>query len=401
MQGELLRPAWKEIDPTELRLVLGDHYGPTGQFDGDRDTLHLPLARENCKIRVTYKDHAIVSLRSGQLLTDVEWSELANEIDTLLAPGRTLHGREYSFSTFRVNGSWSGEHSGVQILPPHAEAPRAMVEIADHPFILELPIVEAVSASVMRYRLARDHRRLTRLLNVLLVGHTRSQDRNGSGTWVQIFGDGEPKTIWGSTGFVAELGGPPIVTAPTPASVQRIEEVHPDEYYDIGNDGKPLRVPTDLDEQIVRYHALTPGDKARFNRAAFWLDVSGRFWSFAVSTYFSALVSAIEALTDRGATHSAYCAECHRQRTHDEPGPTKLFRDFLETYAPGITRKEQRDEMYKLRSDLSHGTEIMHLDQELSLGFGMVPPFWREYDLLTDLSKVTRVALRNWLKAQA
>lgn len=403
MNDELFRPVWKDIDPTEMRIVLGDRFGFPGQFDGDRMTLHLPLAREACKVRVRYEGHAIVSVAPGSALTEPEWSETAREIDALLSTDATLFGREYSFSSFKVTGSWRGAGSGVQILPPHPEAPQPFIETGDHPFILELPVVEAASANVTKYRLARDHRRLTRLLNVLLVGHTTSQGRNGEGCWVQLHGEGEDpiKIVWGVPGFYAKLGGAPLITSPSPAGSQRIEEVDPETYYDIGHDGRPLPVAADLDEQIVTYRALTPGDRARFNRAAFWLDVSSRSWSFSVSSYFAALVSAIEALTERGETHSVHCDQCGRARTHDEPGATKLFRDFLETYAPGITRKAQRDEMYKLRSDLLHGTEIMHLDQELSLGFGMVPPFWREYDLFRDLSAVARVALRTWLKTRS
>ena len=49
-------------------------------------------------------------------------------------------GRDCSFSSFRVTGSWRGKRSGVQILPPPPDAPQTSIEIAEHPFILEFPV---------------------------------------------------------------------------------------------------------------------------------------------------------------------------------------------------------------------------------------------------------------------
>jgi hypothetical protein len=56
--------------------------------------------------------------------------------------GTVKIGRDYSFSGFRVAGSWRGDRSGLQILPPPEQAPRAPVEIAEHPFILEFPVIQ-------------------------------------------------------------------------------------------------------------------------------------------------------------------------------------------------------------------------------------------------------------------
>ena len=62
----------------------------------------------------------------------------------------------------------------VQIVPLPADAPRAPHEMADHPFILEFPIQEAgLLYRVTNHRRIGEHRRLTLLLNLLLVGTTR------------------------------------------------------------------------------------------------------------------------------------------------------------------------------------------------------------------------------------
>ena len=44
---------------------------------------------------------------------------------------------------------------------------------------------------------------------------------------------------------------------PSPPAADRLEEIEPKEYYtNVGNDGRGLRVPADLDESICRYLSL-------------------------------------------------------------------------------------------------------------------------------------------------
>jgi len=116
----------------------------------------------------------------------------------------------------------------------------------------------------------------------------------------------------------------------------------------------------------------------------------------SVSSSFASLVSAVEALTVRGTTHSIYCGECNGHREHEVPGATERFRAFLEKYAPGTTLRNRRDRMWGLRSGILHGGELMQFDQDLA--FGWDPPWWNERELHGELFSVARVALRNWLK---
>jgi len=107
-------------------------------------------------------------------------------------------------------------------------------------------------------------------------------------------------------------------------------------------------------------------------------------------------VSAAESLTNRGSTHRIYCEQCKDHRSHDVPGATEQFRSFFETYAPGVEQRKRRSQMYELRSDILHGSNLMLLDQDLH--FGWDPPGSNELALAEELSSITRLALRNWLK---
>jgi hypothetical protein len=140
---------------------------------------------------------------------------------------------------------------------------------------------------------------------------------------------------WVREGYYAPLD-PPVLDEPSPLAAETLKGVEPEEYYaTVGNDGRGLRVPADLDESIRRYLELSAGDRARFDRATFWLDMASRQWNRtnSASAAFAAYVSAIEALIERPDRYHA----------------TRRFKDFLETYAPGPALAARRDQIYELR----------------------------------------------------
>jgi hypothetical protein len=199
--------------------------------------------------------------------------------------------------------------------------------------------------------------------------------------------------------FWAPLGEAVIDTLSSPAA-ERLAEVEPEAYYTtVGYDGNPLRIPADLDESLCRYRELSDANRSKFDRAAFWLDVARRQWTMSVSASFASLVSAVEPLTDRGTTHRVYCKQCQDYRPHEVPGAIERFRSFFETYAPGAAERKRRSQMYDLRSGILHGSNLMLLDQDLY--FGWDPPGSNELDQNNELSSITRLALRNWLKNPA
>jgi len=255
-------------------------------------------------------------------------------------------GRDYSFSSYRVPGSWRGERSGVQIMPPHPEAPLAPYEIGEHPFILEFPVHEARLWQVTNHRRIREHRNLTLLLNILLRGRMNLQVRRAEHFWGCIHRESAaPEIRWVQNSYFAPFGEC-FLDAPSPVPAERLEEIEPDPYYMalMGIDGRPLRVPADLDNSICLYQNLAPPRHAEFDRAAYWLDVASRQWNFSMSASFASLVSAVESLINQG----------------------------------------------------GHGSELMTIDQDVS--FGWDPPWWNERELHEELWTVTRVAVRNWLR---
>jgi hypothetical protein len=185
----------------------------------------------------------------------------------------------------------------------------------------------------------REHRNLTLLLNVLLAGHTSLQSNRSAHFWASVpYDDGHHESKWLQKFFFAKLDK--IVNNElSPPADEQLEEVEPEEYYaKVGHDGKGLRVPADLDQSIRLYMQLSSMNRAKFNRATFWMDMASRQWDISVSVSFAALVSAIESLTERGDRHQFDCPACGERAEHEVPGVIRRFKDFFNTYAPGAAK---------------------------------------------------------------
>jgi hypothetical protein len=373
----LYKPSWDDIDPSELLFVLLECIGRPGQYDGlpeDTNSFYLPLARAGCQIKLTFLGgKRIVAIAPGPAFDAAQWTSVVEEIERT-SPRKV--GRDWSFSSFRINGSWKGERSGVQILPAPTTAPAAPVEMAEHPFVLEFPLVAGDNLPIMSFRRRREHRQLTLILNVLLAGRTTCPTRQLRHFWAV---DGLAPAKWLQESYFADFGAI-VRDGFSPSSDNQIEAVPADTYYaTIGHNGRALRVPDDLDEALCRYFSLRQGriTREKLHIATFWMDMAARQWTLSQSASFASLVIAIEALGERTSR------------------PTDRFRNFIEQHAPG-SRFETRTKMYALRSEILHGSGLMETDKDAP--FSWAPPEKIDGDLLEELWSLTRTAMRNWIK---
>ncbi len=402
MAENLLRDSWADLDQADLRLLLQEQIGRPGQYDGDDNVIHLPLAREECRVSVTFKGAKIVAIEPGLAFDRQEWDRICAEIEGPIQKGPQKIGRELGFSTHRVDGWWRGERSRVQILPPPEGAPLTN-EDADNPFVLEFPIQDAgvwptTNYSITNQRRRREHQKLTLLLNLQLIGTTKFLRERRRNFWANVNPGGEWKFEWVQEWYFADFGQIVVQELSAPVG-KELEVLTSDSYYKgvIGLDGRGLRVPDDLDESICTYQSLPAALQAKFDRATYWFSMASRQWEDSMSASYASLVSAAEALTpEDGTKHWVYCVKCEKSITHDVPGATAKFRSFFETYAPDSGLKDRRKKIYELRSKILHGSDLMQLDQ--GRAFGWDPPWWNEREMNTELWGLMRTAARNWLK---
>ena len=395
----LLKPEWAGLDSSDLRLLLDARIGGPGQYSGqpgDAGRLFLPRADESCRVILRFEGNRISVIQPGKGFDQAQWAQVSAEIDTQLLVGPIEVGRDVSFSSFRVSGWWRGRASGVQIRRMPKNAPASPVHGGLHPFVLEFPLQVAPEYQIWNGRRLREHRKLTLLLNVLLRGSITIQPIQSEHFWAVVAWRKKPVVKVVQRAYFANIGRirQPKLSRPLG---DRLEEIEPAEYYSMrGNDGRGMRLPADLDESIVRYRNLTPSDREKFDRALYWMDVASSQWTISMSASFASLVSAIESLTDRGAIHSVYCKQCREYRDHDVPGPTAQFRNFFETYSPGQSLKKRRNDMYRMRSGILHGSHLIAFDEGLAHGWD--PPWNEQRELHAELWQLSQVALRSWLR---
>jgi hypothetical protein len=377
----LLRDSWRDLDQRELRIVLKEHIaGGQGQYDGGLDVLYLPLAREQCRVALRYQDDKIVAIEPGEAFDQAQWDAICAELETSVLKAPRKVGRDFSFSTHLVSGSWRGPKSRVQILPPPDNAPLAG-EGGENPFILEFTFRESDLWDLKNYRRRREHRKLTHVLNLLLAGTVSLLPARSKHFWTNVGGNAGSKMKWVQEWYYADPGNI-FLDELSPQSEQKLEVIVAKKYYGIGLDGRGMRVPSDLDDSIYRYQHLPSDLKSKFDRAAYWMGMASRQWTDSMSASFASLIIAAEALAGDGSKSKV----------------VKKFHDFFEKYAPDPGLKERRGEMYDMRSKIIHGSGLMQLDQDLA--FGWDPPGWNERELNEELWRLTQTAARNWLKNQ-
>jgi hypothetical protein len=223
MAENLLRDSWADLDQADLRLLLQERFGRPGQYGGDENIIHLPLAREQSRVSLTYKGAKFVAIEPGLAFNRQEWDRICAEIEGPIMKGPLRVGREISFNTKGVGGWWRGERSGVQILPAPESAPRAN-EGADNPFILEFPILDAgewptTNCSITNQRRRREHQKLTLLLNLLLRGTTKFLRELPRHFWANVRSGGESEMEWVQECVDFRMpAADDIAAAPSPAS---------------------------------------------------------------------------------------------------------------------------------------------------------------------------------------
>lgn len=396
--ANLMARAWCALDPKELRLLLAEVFGDPGQYDSvSKNHLYLPLGGSEARIVLDFKGARIVNISRGPAFDPDQWAKFAAEVESGLIAGPLKVGREIAFASQPIVGSWKGQKSGIQILPPPQGAPLPPQQMAEHPFLLEFPMRECTRWQITNHRRIRDHERLSNLLNVLLTQRITVVPRRHDQFWAITHEPGQGmKTQWVQQSYFANIGAA-VQDDYCPASAPPITELEPSAYYSTrGNDGQALRLPQGLDTEIARYLNLPAQHRQKFDRAAYWMSMASRQWNISMSLSFTALVSAIEALADRGVNHRLHCPDCDKATTHQSPGATERFRAFLEQYATDTLDRPRRSQIYSLRSGILHGSSLVTLDYDLAHGWD--PPWWNERELHADLWRVAYAALRNWLR---
>src|SRR2546425_11071659 len=112
---------WPNLDSTELRVLLHEFIGGTGQSDdlgsAKPRNFYLPLAGPSRRVVLKFKGKKIIAIEPGEAFDAAQWQQISNEIEHSMTGG-TKVGRGYSFSGRRGKGWWRGATFGVASVSP-------------------------------------------------------------------------------------------------------------------------------------------------------------------------------------------------------------------------------------------------------------------------------------------
>jgi hypothetical protein len=316
-----------EIDHHELLALLTLRYTTCWRVS-DR-AITFPAVREY-SLKVKMRHGQITNISSGNSLSRQELEEILEQVEADLKDDRIAeYGAEILFAHRPVKGAFRFRSVRIQILPPPPQAPQQNIASA-LPFVIEYPIRAYKTSALLNLRHRKNSVEWAWVLNALLRGSIKFSASRSRQMWAINIGDPNPRCFCAQEfymhqGFQAFISGLSERGAPLPV-------VRADEYY--GGTEKQANLPIDtfflpdnLDELVGAYLKLDAGKRRRFLRSAAAIYTARELWELSISSSFLARVQAIETLVDR--PPPTPCPTCNKDMG---PGPTKLFREFVERH---------------------------------------------------------------------
>ena len=282
-----------------------------------------------------------------------------------------------------------------QICAAPASAPKPEQTIADHPFVFEFPLAQSSDAFITSQRKTRKTLEWTWFLNAVLRTRIKAIGPRADYHWSLCMCGNDALTqanikwaqeFYTIDNFRTQDDGFSACDEPHVAKIP-FENYYAADVYRWDE----FVVPDNLDALIEAFANLKPEDRFRFLRACQWVYVAYAHWVTHASSFYIALVAAIESLLP-AAPKSERCPECGRDKG---PGPTQLFHDFVEAHTKSETASNRKP-LYALRSKLAHGLGLLQLD-ERPWAFSFNTSALQERESWTELYNVVREVLINWL----
>jgi hypothetical protein len=387
-----------KVDDAELLSVLLSHF--CYAMGGLSNEVYFFRRNESnpAKLKLTYRNGEIISA-DGSGLKAEEIALLADKVkrELIETPG-SVPARCILLSSYKVTGSFSFGDK-LRIYPVPASAPQApdlteeqrSVEqlTIEHPFVAEFPINRSVDFVVQFKRLERRAKKYALLLNLFLEGSVTRVSRGQKRHWVHEEGaDFLSGYKYLREGYRYENFGD-IGMGPDFFSTMQFPPMEIVEYYEYSNHRQNLnpsmRVSVLTPIFLESFERLERSDQDRFLRSAFWFHHASSVWQESNTASYLAIISSIESLIPKPA-----------QNRRRGDGATKRFVDFLNQMVP-VSEKDatQREKLFNLRSDLTHGWDLFHADAEALRG--MNPKSTNEFHSYTIAMDLAREVLLNWL----
>jgi hypothetical protein len=340
----------------------------------------------------------ICAILPGDNLTDEIIKSIAQEVESkLLAPSVSKVSRMVLFSSVPVDGYWRYRNKLVIRRAPD-QAPRPAAIMGQHPLMLEIFYEGAQDGFTDNIRRQRESHQWALMLTLLVPGLLVPPRVEFNHLWVV------PHQFSSTPGPHISIEAQEVYLYPRDPvdesslsgqgglpGISLVEEVPTS----IGLD-QVLVLPKSIQRCLDIFMTLDNDRREKVLRAAFWLDHSSHVWRLSKSASYQSLIQAVEVLIDVP-RNQPKCAECNRSLG---VGPTALFTEFLDKYSPKSSDLEPaRHRLYNVRSGLSHGNILLHMDQGVVFNW-YNPKTPHEHMLVSNARLICRRAIISWLMDQ-
>ncbi len=382
------------VDDYELLRVLERHYKSAGV--GGRNELVYPSSLDY-SLKISWNNGCVARIEPGPgfKANDVDALRSAIQEQLVESPGTRVVTSILFSSPRRVAGFC--RTSSLQILPASTTAPLPDEAMGHHPFYLQSVIRQSVDGFLTNQRWSRLTLERAWTLNALLRVHVKAHGPRLPHLWTLCKHQAEQGPAQWHTHWTQEMyidpGLPGFLDDFSPVNVGPILQIPHDEYYAL--DHLPglddLVLPDNLGQLLDTLEGLGHADRRRFMRAARWMAAARDSWDHHVSSYYVALVAAIESLSSND--EPPRCKECRQVRD-----VTKRFVEFVELYAPESSADAiSRKRLYAIRSDIEHGRVLFDID-EAPWAILMLTPNWLEQrEAFDGLSRLVKRVVVGWL----
>lgn len=391
-QGDLASSLYyDQVDPEELVQVALETLGAGVYESPDEFICHRPGLPP--ALHFKFKGKKLRTITAGPGLSNDDIHSIQSRIRTeILNPERTIAGRMILFSAFPVTGYLRAGNS-LQIcpVPSHAPKPKDPQE-GDHPFLIEFLVNDSPNLSIRINRIYSAAQKLALFLGAISEGVITAPSTSNHFRWVTR---NDPKSQYehalegyGYADFERHQEG-----FTEYGSMSHIEYVDDRKYFErMGFDsGRSLQLPNSFEQLLNIFLQLNPALQDKFCRAAYWYSLAQSQESS--SARFLHLIQSIESLLPPAEARSI-CPTCEKERGD---GPTQRFKEFLEKLVPAHPELAQtRNQLYRLRSNLSHGWDIFGRD----FGRNYIPSSAEQTMKIFEAYQLARVGLINWLIMQ-
>lgn len=382
----------KEINDEEFNHTLMNYF--SSSTVENRDLIFFKEDKQAVKLFYSQAGN-LQSIRSTSILSKFDVENITNLIEENLIRdvGQHFYRRVAFFSQPAVG--YFRYKNLFQLIEVPIDAPKPEGRLGPNPCLFEMKFPGSQDRDIQSIRAGRYRHKIEVSLNLIIPSFSYIQDITGGHCWV--YGDiidGDIKSEYkqpgyhypglgtGSPEFSSIDGVAPMDNCPSSDLYAKPPGVYPFEN---------AIIPSDLAVYFDTISSLSDKHRSSFYRAAHWFHAAGKIASVSSSGYYVALVSAIESLLPNPGNDN--CSTCGKPKGK---GPTALFRDFVDKYAPDSQPRTQyaRKNLYSLRSSLAHGSTIILSDE---IRFLMSRRCFIESNQSIYLFQIVRFSIINWL----